>query len=394
MIPLSRTKEIFMELIFILSIISIGIGLFFYRVFLFAGVSVILLLFLFDFFNSIIGFKGKVVVETPDGFNQPYHPSIVHFDSKWNYYKYWMAYTPFPIGAKPYIDRWEYPCIVVSNDGIHWKYADRVQPLDDLTQEQINNRDYFSDTHLIYNKDKDRLECFYRLNEHFGETSNEHIFLFRRVSYNGVDWSEREIIADSRMSDTNNLGSPIISPAVEIIENKYNLWYVIFESEKAENMKIYYSRSDDALHWDARKQCSLNGYTIDPWHLDCKYYDGKYWLLIYDFTHKLTLWSSVNGIDFDFKKIVLKPSRIPVSFYSKSLYRSCMVKDDDLFFVYFSAGDGKKHSLGLMKGDRLTNLKVVSATGEYSFKEFILYMFEKYTRISRWMIKNLKKHRK
>ena len=51
-----------------------------------------------------------------DGDNQPTHPSVIDLKSKWNGYRYWMSYSPYPYsdGSE------ENPCIAVSNDMYHW----------------------------------------------------------------------------------------------------------------------------------------------------------------------------------------------------------------------------------------------------------------------------------
>ena len=100
-------------------------------------------------------------IETPEGNAQPYHPSVVYNPGGWNGYAYWMAETPYPLGPDgdwnglpPYRARWETPCIHASHDGIHWETpGDLVNPIDDLNETEIENRDFFSDTHLVMNGD-------------------------------------------------------------------------------------------------------------------------------------------------------------------------------------------------------------------------------------------------
>ena len=63
-----------------------------------------------------------------------------------------MTYSPLPLKLRPYSDRWEYPCIIASTDGYNWVTPIGLQnPIDDLTSEEIDNCDYFSDPHLVYN---------------------------------------------------------------------------------------------------------------------------------------------------------------------------------------------------------------------------------------------------
>ena len=80
-----------------------------------------------------------------------------------------MAETPYPLGEDgdwkglpPYRERWENPCVHVSKDGIHWNdFEDSQNPIDDLDENNIINKDYFSDPHLVFYKDT--LECWYRI---------------------------------------------------------------------------------------------------------------------------------------------------------------------------------------------------------------------------------------
>ena len=61
--------------------------------------------------------KVSLYLETyRSGKNQPTHPDIIKFNDKWNGYKYWMSYTPYP-----YADgEEENPSIAVSNDLYNW----------------------------------------------------------------------------------------------------------------------------------------------------------------------------------------------------------------------------------------------------------------------------------
>lgn len=127
-------------------------------------------------------------IETPEGNAQPYHPSVVYIPGGWNGYAYWMAETPYPLGPDgdwnglpPYRARWENPCIHASHDGIHWETpGDLVNPIDDLNETEIENRDFFSDTHLVMNGDT--LECWYRISR----TQRDETYILRKYSADGI----------------------------------------------------------------------------------------------------------------------------------------------------------------------------------------------------------------
>ena len=82
--------------------------------------------FVIDFFYEYYSFKKynqtPLCINTFDGSNQPYHPSVLFFPTGWCGHRYWMVETPYPIGGKPYRDRWEIPLIHTSEDGLNWDY--------------------------------------------------------------------------------------------------------------------------------------------------------------------------------------------------------------------------------------------------------------------------------
>ena len=140
-------------------------------------------------------YKGELDIKTPEGFDQPFHPSVVYIQNNQFKHKYYMAFTPYPKFAKPYTDRWENPTIICSEDGINWDYPGDCVSIDDLTEEQIKNKDFFSDPHLIYNDSLNRLECFYRLSSGACPSRLKKVTLFRKHSYDGINWSERETLS-------------------------------------------------------------------------------------------------------------------------------------------------------------------------------------------------------
>ncbi len=332
----------------------------------------ILVFVLIDFVVFVLFFKGPLNIKTPDGYDQPYHPSVVFFESGWNGWKYWMAFTPYPVGGEPYMDCWENPCVIVSQDGVHWQYPGKMEFLDELTNEQINNRNYYSDTHLIYNCDKDCLELYYRLNS--GKNSDE-VTIFRIISNNGIDWSVKEKLASVGC----DLYTPEpVSQSIIYHNRKYQMWYV--SDTKGDSIrKIKSMESDDGLIWNNLTSITLSGYDINPWHIDCQLYNEKYYLLVYSFDSTLTLWKSGNGTDYEYIKQILQPSRRAGVFYNARLYRSCLVSTDKDWRVYFSAHCGKCHQVGMMKGITNEKMRVVSCSTltKKNIKLFIVQLIEK-----------------
>lgn len=296
-------------------------------------------------------------LRTFDGSDQPYHPSVLFFSKGWNGYKYWMVETPYPIGGKPYKDRWECPEIHVSQDGIHWNAVEN-NPIDDLTEEQIQNKDFFSDPHLVFVND--HIECFYRYSQR--QRKGFHTYLLRKCSTDGKNWSDREILADLYADDViATLGDMVRSQAVLYENGLYAMWYVDNVDPKGEK-SVCFAKSIDGYHWSERVKCQLVGHPIEPWHLDVNRIDGELYLTIYGFNN-ITLWKEIENNVFQFVKVVLETSNKFGSFYSDGLYRTSLIKDEESCKLYFSAFDEYTTSIGLMSGDSPENLEVVSADG-------------------------------
>ena len=321
-----------------------------------------------------------LTIKTPEGSNQPYHPSVLYIQGGWNGYKYWMAETPYPLGKDgdwkglpPYRERWETPCIHVSNDGIHWNNLEEsYNPIDDLDEQDIQNKNYFSDTHLTFYKDT--LECWYRISH----KKDNATYILRKYTLNGKDWSPREVMIDLQDSSIikNETGNMIISPAIYKGINGYTMWYVNSVKKPRE---ICRSSSIDGKKWSKKEICRLPDASVTPWHIDLQYIDKKYYLVIYDYdTNLLTLWSSIDGLSFGNKKVLLSRAPILGSFYSYGLYRSSLLKDDNEYKLYFSAFE-KSTKIGLMKGTSLDSLQIYPVAGKYiSFCKYpIVYLRNK-----------------
>lgn len=293
--------------------------------------------------------------------DSPYHPSVLYLEQPVSGYHYWMAETPFPPKAKPYNDRWECPSIHASNDGIHW--TEPIQnPITNLSDEEIENLDYYSDPHLV-KTGPSTFECWYRLNRrHRNRDNNDEVMLMRQTTTDFITWSSPELLQSLLPScdDNKGLGKMVVSPAVIYRDSCYQMWYV--DSHSHAKRKVAFSTSADGKHWSDKHICTLRGAGINPWHIDVTILDNAYWLVIYDHSD-LTLWCSSDGITFDYVKTLLKPSRISGSFYY-GLYRSCLIKAEGKYNLYFSGYAGNSTYIGLMQGDTPESLEVVSVDGE------------------------------
>lgn len=303
------------------------------------------------------------------GYNQPYHPSVLFFEEGFCGYRYWMVQTPCPINGLPYRDRWECPCIYYSEDGIRWFTDPGVNPIDDLNSGEIENGDFFSDPHLVYRKDTHMLECWYRITHmNHNDSLAQHQYptwIIRKKSKDGLHWGEREVLID--LQNPKSLDVMVRSPAVLWDDNKktYRMWYVD-SLPSLSGRKIMYAESGDGMTWSGKEAIRMDR-DIEPWHIDVSLFDGRHHLINYTLSGKqgLHYYDSDDGIRFRYVKELLRPSPLSFNrFFRAGLYRSCSVKAHDGMRVYFSANDGRKTYLGLLAGDDLKNMKVMSIPPE------------------------------
>ena len=344
--------------------------------------KIVILLFLLGLFGHMLWTYFKIGtsnqapldIKTPDGYDQPYHPSVLFFENGWCGYRYWMAASPWPIGGEPYRDRWEYPCIYASNDGVNWNLIGE-NPLDDLTESEIDELDYFSDPELVMNGDT--MECWYRMTKRRGvkKIHDKIVYLFRRTSTDGLNWTPRDTIMETgkEIADPKDI---FFSHSLRYVDNRYLMWYTAYNDKGS--LEVRYQDADStAKLWSDVKKCNLIGYEgeIEPWHISIMYEDGVYNLILYNF-FDISLWTSEDGINFTYKWDLLKRKRV-IGSYHYDLYRASLIKDDVSYKLYFSCDSGRKTYIGLMQGSSLDSLKILDTNKVFckSFLEFIPYYF-------------------
>ena len=331
-------------------------------------VSSIAVNFTFQWFDLAKYNQSPLNIKTFDGYNSPYHPSVIYFSEGWNGYKYWMVQTPYSPKAGPYRDRNECPSLHVSNDGVKWIEI-TSNPIDDLDAKGVQELDYLSDPHLVFTGN--RLECWYRLTKRYGDESNRSdVYLLRKTSENGVDWSKREVLVSLKHDQYNGLGNMVVSPAIIYEDGKYHMWYVDSESKGKRNLS--YSASLDGKKWEKKVNCQLFGMQINPWHIDVVQIKGTYYLTCYDFKD-ITIFQAQDKMNFRFIKTLLKPSTLG-SFYGNSLYRASLIHDGK-YKLYFSSDDIFNTYIGVMEGEEITSMQVkdINSSKHRNFIEFTCY---------------------
>lgn len=278
-----------------------------------------------------------------DGSNQGCHPKVLYFPNKWNGWKYWMVFTPYPNGDEKY----ENPSILVSQTGHKW-----VAPkgLVNPVVSGINqNNCHLSDPHILFNEKENQLELWYRATYFDVEDR-----IIRVTSKDGVNWSAAENMASF-------FGvRECFSPSIIFENNKYKMWYV------DQNLKCMYIESGDGTHWSPPKEVSLNlKDSYVPWHLDIIKTDLGYEVLVSAFklkeavlNNRVLMWgTSTDGLNFNNLATVLVPASNNESWDNKQIYRSTFVKINGIYKVFYSAMNKKNQwHIGLSQGKSMNDL--------------------------------------
>ena len=280
------------------------------------------------------------------GENQPTHPKIINFDKKWNGFKYWMVYSPYPHSD----DKKENPHIVVSNDLINWSVPDGlINPLDNTDYDYENMVTYLSDPHLVYNDKDDILECYYRK----VDDKHDTMILYRMTSKDGVNWSERDEILRTTRSEHD-----YVSPAIIYDEGIYKIWYVNKDN------KVCYAESEDGYNYSDCQDIKLDyPLSVKTWHLDVIKTENGYEMLTVAYINwndraRMNLYYFRSDDETSFNEqgiIVMTPSN--VSWDNRGFYRSSFIYENGKYYLIYSGiSKDYERGLGLSYGENIDNL--------------------------------------
>ena len=257
------------------------------------------------------------------------HPSVLWFHNKWNGWHYWMAYTPYPGISN------EWPCILVSNDGVNWQEPEGIaNPID---KDDVSS-DYFPDPELVYMESQGKLRCYY-LTEHSR-------FSFKESS-DGVNW-------DGQRTDCTGVDYGV-SPS--IVKKAYNNWELWINTGDKLDRYI----SEDGVNWSlaGKTTSNLDGVGV-IWHHEVRYMQSGYHLLA-SIGKIETATSSKNtdlhyGFSIDGIRWYIDP--VPLlsrekDLYDLRVYKASLVPFGDEWLIYTSgntASANPTERIGLMKG--------------------------------------------
>lgn len=296
--------------------------------------------------KQIVNSPKRLLIKGYYGDNQSYHPKVLNFENKWNGYKYWMSFTPYPNADSSK----ENPHIKVSNDMIHWQEPIKgLNPLDEVDNPDNNTR-YNSDSHLVFNSDENQIECWWRYIDDEKNTST----IFRKTSKDGKNWSVKEIVYSSNRKDND-----WISPSIIYENGKYKIWYV-FENQ------VYYTESKNLKEFT--KPIILNieyDESVKSWHIDVIHTKKGYEMLLVAFIDwerravmNLYYTYSKNNINYETAQVIMKPTTNTSYWDNSGLYRSSLIYENGTYYVFYSGqGTDNKKGIGLMEGKNIFELK-------------------------------------
>lgn len=295
--------------------------------------------------------KYKMDIVSSYGDNEAYHPKILTFTNKWNGYLYWMSYTPYPGGD----DKKENPHIVASNDLLTWeKVFLPDHPLDEPADMQPLKR-YNSDSHIVYNSDLDRMECYWR----YVDDIENKAYLYRMTTIDGRNWTTKEIAAYSEDRQKKDY----VSPAILYENGIYKMWYV------DKNNTVKYTTSSDGTKWINETVVTIP-YASDlkTWHLDVISTDLGYEMIAVSFDkwenhNEMNLYytKSANGLNWEKAVTILKPTTKTSYWDNRGIYRSTFTKINGVYIlIYGGTSKDLHHGLGFMYGKDIHKLNATN----------------------------------
>ncbi len=288
----------------------------------------------------------KLNIKSAYGDNQAIHPKVLNFKEKWNGYKYWMVYSPYPDGN----DKYENPHIKVSNDLINWTNKKCFKnPLVDTPVDYNHQLVYNSDPHLVYNFDTDTLECYYR----YVNDEKDIVIIYRLTTKDGIHWSDKEEIITAKRTIKD-----YISPAIIYENGIYKMWFV----DKDRTLK--YMESKDGYKYGNEKIIELN-YPISnlvTWHIDVIKTDKGYEMIVVAYkswkdrnSMNLYYFNSKDNNIYSKGIVILRPSLI--SWDNRGIYRSSFIYEDNTYYVFYSGiSDKFERGIGMSYSKNIENL--------------------------------------
>lgn len=297
------------------------------------------------------------------GDNQPTHPSIIDMKERWNGYRYWMSYSPYPYGN----GEEENPCIAISNDLKTWTNPKGLH--NPIAFNEETSCDELKDPHILYNPNENVMEVWYlgRLNGTL--KAGDDLMLFRKVSRDGVKWSDYEILIPKFNGK--------LSPSVIWEDGKYKL-FSIQPNNATKEGTVVYSESVDGKTWGEERALNFgNKPSIDKiWHGSIAK-DSVYRFVFIPSrdADKILYAESKDGYNYSEPKEIIK-----MGHYRSHFYRPFAFVSDSKFVCIYGVVDySNKWGLSLTIGNTPNSLEMFDSPKAV---DHVKYRFVKMLRTS------------
>jgi len=212
------------------------------------------------------GVSDKISLHTynDDPNNEVVHPSVLRFDSPWNGWIYWMAYTPYSNEVAAV----ENVSIEVSNDGITWQVPDGLtNPI------YIPPSGNTADPDLVFHNDI--LWVVFHDNSFAGLSSIDAAY-----TTTGTNWTLHT--TTNILSVASGSTNQVLSPAVIVDkDNTLKMWTMNSLHDSGTNTLQMWTSIGVTNEWTFAGDCDLNeSYTDTPtgelWHHEVCELGGQY----------------------------------------------------------------------------------------------------------------------
>ena len=290
------------------------------------------------------------------GRTQATHPKVLRFQKKWNGYRYWIAYTPYPYGNAIK----ENPCVMASNDLVKWNIISKKNiPLDKPPGKATKKR-YNSDTHLVYINDTDTLELYWRYVDDIKGT----VTIYKMTTKDGIKWSNKEIVLKD-----NRKKNDYLSPAIIYENGKYMMWYI------NQNIKLQYTEYDtNKKIWTKPREIKIDykNKKLKTWHIDVIKNENHYEAIMVAYEDwnnrknmKLFYSNSYDNYNWTSAKEILNSKK-------GGLYRISILHFNNNYYILYSEISKRgKRGIGIAYGTDINDLNGLHTKNINKFRKYI-----------------------
>ena len=209
------------------------------------------------------------ITPTYDGSGSVTHPSVVDMvavtGKPFRGWRYWCGITPY----YAYDDTLENPSVLVSNNGFHWHVPHGlINPLDDPKWSPEPAGKFNSDTHLVWDPDREKFWLYWR---------RSHEMVHAASSRDGIQWDMHFcVVGWIRTAGASQLASQVIE---RVDRDHWVMWGGEYGTRDDTNGTTYWTAPHPLGPWAKQGQTTWTGGLADNrWHFDMKWdTDAQAW---------------------------------------------------------------------------------------------------------------------